>query len=387
MTRQVAGTGQVAGRRTPTAWVRWVAIGIWLFYLTEPAEALLRHPLGWQQTVGLAALLGFAAVYLFGLAGGLWRGRPVPATEEWPAPGAGWTPGARWVHLAGLVALAALVVPGAGPAALNTVVFVAAAAVATLPRAAGIAVWVLLAVGTEAVERLVPGWGAGQVGVAVVLAGVAVLAFRLAGDRREALMQAERDLHELAMTEQRNRIARDLHDILGHSLTVLAVKAELAQGLLDADPARARAELADIADLTRDALADVRATARGARGVSLAAEVAAARSALDAAGIRAALPTATEHVPARLRELFAWAVREGVTNVIRHSGATTCTVRLDPARLEIRDDGPTAFGSGCDGQGLAGLRERARMVDAVLDAGALPGGGHRLLVDAGRAQP
>ncbi|MDN5859474.1 MAG: histidine kinase [Pseudonocardia sp.] len=378
-------TGQAASRRALTVSVRWLAIGIWLFYLAEPATALLRRQPGWEQAVGLAALVGFAVVYLTGLAGGLWKARIVPAAGGPPA--GRWTLGARWAYLVVLVALAALVVPGAGPAAMNTAVFVTAAAVATLPRTAAVVVWVVLFAGAEAVEQLVPGWGTGQAGVSVLLAGAAVFAFRLAGDRREALLQAERDLHELAMTEQRNRIARDLHDILGHSLTVLAVKAELAHGLVDTDPDRARTELADIADLTRDALADVRATARGARGVSLAAEIAAAATALDAAGIRAELPTATEHVPARLRELFAWAVREGVTNVVRHSGATTCTVRLDPARVEICDDGETAFVPGNGGQGLTGLRERARMAAAVVDAGPLPGHGHRLLVDATRPGP
>lgn len=137
----------------------------------------------------------------------------------------------------------------------------------------------------------------------------------------------------------RSRIARDLHDILGHSLTVVSVKAELAERLLDVDNVRVRQELEDLQRLIRDALADVRATALGVRGISLPGEIAAARSALESAGIDPLLPTAAEGVPSRWRELFAWTIREGVTNVIRHSGATSCEISLGENGVSVVDNG------------------------------------------------
>ena len=157
--------------------------------------------------------------------------------------------------------------------------------------------------------------------------------------RNVDLLRAREENARLAVADERNRFARDLHDILGHSLTVITVKAELANRLLDVDPERARAELADLERLSRDALADVRRAVEGYRDLTLPGELARAREALRAAEIDADLPNSTDEVPSELRELFAWTVREGVTNVIRHSGAPRCTVRLGAAEVEVRDDG------------------------------------------------
>src|SRR5699024_10501705 len=159
---------------------------------------------------------------------------------------------------------------------------------------------------TELSGRLVPGWSADGNGFAIFLASLAVFAFRMAFMRQQQLVFAERELADQALVEQRSRIAQDLHDILGHSLTVISVKSELAERMLDVDTDRARAELKDVERLTRDALADVRSTTAGLRGVSLPGEVAAARDALESAGIEARLPTVTDDVPSRWRELFAW---------------------------------------------------------------------------------
>ena len=145
--------------------------------------------------------------------------------------------------------------------------------------------------------------------------------------RNIALISAHEENAELAVENERTRFARDLHDILGHSLTVITVKAELAQKLMDVDTDRARAELADLERLSRDALADVRRAVEGYRELSLPGELARARTALAAAQIEAVLPNSTDDVPSERRELFAWTIREGVTNVIRHSGARHCSVR------------------------------------------------------------
>jgi len=184
------------------------------------------------------------------------------------------------------------------------------------------------------------------------------------------------------VADERNRFARDLHDILGHSLTVITVKAELANRLLDVDRDRARAELEDVERLSRDALADVRRTVEGYRDLTLPGELARAREALRAAEIEAELPNSTDEVPSELRELFAWTVREGVTNVIRHSGASCCTVRLRPDCVEVRDDGTGPAVDAQPGSGLVGLRERAAAAGAVLVTRALEPRGFELAVMA-----
>ncbi|UQU68598.1 histidine kinase [Couchioplanes caeruleus] len=186
----------------------------------------------------------------------------------------------------------------------------------------------------------------------------------------------------MAVQQERARIAADLHDILGHSLTVVTVKAELAQRLLDVDVERARRELRDLEVLARDALSDVRATAMGVRGISLPGEIAAARAALAAAHVAAELPGAADEVPTRVRELFAWTIREAVTNVVRHSGASRCVVRLSPGSVEIVDDGPGDGPAAPDGQGLAGLRRRAEAAGARLVVGRRADGpGFRVRVE------
>jgi two-component system sensor histidine kinase DesK len=201
----------------------------------------------------------------------------------------------------------------------------------------------------------------------------------------QQLRATQQELARLAVEDERSRVARDLHDILGHSLTVITVKAELAGRLVAADPARAAAEIADVEDLARGALADVRSTVSGFRGVSIATELAGARVALESAGIRASVPGTADVVPADARELFGWVVREGVTNVVRHSGATEATIRLAADSVEVSDDGLGPTDTASDGNGLAGLRERVDAAGASLTVGRSESGGFRLAVTTRRA--
>jgi two-component system sensor histidine kinase DesK len=124
----------------------------------------------------------------------------------------------------------------------------------------------------------------------------------------------------------------------------------------------------------------VRATVAGYRGVTLAAEISAARSALDAAGVHADLPGAVDDVPGERRELFGWVLREGVTNVVRHSDASRVRVSVSARTVEIVDDG-TVASAAVDGSGLTGLRERLAEVGGRLDAGPVDGGGFRLYAE------
>ena len=292
-----------------------------------------------------------------------------------------------WLVLLALLALAALQVPGAGVHALTCLVYVAASGMVGLPLWQALPfAGVLLAV-AEGLAWRVPGWDDQGYGLAVLLGAAASGGFRLAAERQWRLQVAQQELAEItqretaerAVADERARIAADLHDILGHSLTVVTVKAELAQRLLDVDLGRARSELRELEVLARDALSDVRATALGVRGISLPGEIAAAREALAAAHVRAELPGATDAVPTRNRELFAWTIREAVTNVVRHSAAATCIVELEPAALTVRDDGRGLRGRG-EGNGLRGLRERVTAAGGSVEVDAGPEGGTTLKV-------
>ncbi|WP_245861660.1 sensor histidine kinase [Compostimonas suwonensis] len=224
----------------------------------------------------------------------------------------------------------------------------------------------------------------------VVTASVAfsMIAFsrQIVANRR--LREAQAEIGRLAAMEERARLARDLHDVLGHSLTVVAVKAELAGRLVGLDPRRARVEIADVEQLARTALADLRSSVSNYREADLDAELAAARSALDAAGITARLPDDTSAVDDEVRTAFAWVLREGVTNVIRHSEAGECWVELGPRRLVVRDDGvgsaTTASTPGTGdgaGNGLRGLTERAKQSGLRLRATDRVDGGFELVVE------
>jgi len=197
------------------------------------------------------------------------------------------------------------------------------------------------------------------------------------------LRAAQDRIRELAVADERSRLARDLHDVLGHNLTTITVKTGLARRFLEsgAEPERALAEVRDAERLSRQALTEIRATVSGYRRPSLAAELAGVHEALRAADITAVLPQAVDDVADELREPFAYVLREGVTNVIRHSGATRCEVRLGPRHLEIRDDGRPTNGVAV-GTGLTGLTERMAAVGGRLTAEPLPGKGFRLYAEA-----
>jgi two-component system sensor histidine kinase DesK len=194
------------------------------------------------------------------------------------------------------------------------------------------------------------------------------------------------ELAVAAVTAERERIGRDLHDILGHSLTAIAVKAGLARRLIEQGSRGAVDEVADVERLAREALADVRATASGYREVSLGSELAVAATVLRAAGITAHLPGAVDAVDPAAREVLGYVTREAVTNVVRHSAATCCTITVGSHWLEVVDDGrlPTGGRPGA-GSGLPGLRQRVQQAGGVLETGPLPGGGFR--VRAALAEP
>ncbi|MFC9973977.1 sensor histidine kinase [Spirillospora sp. NPDC127200] len=197
---------------------------------------------------------------------------------------------------------------------------------------------------------------------------------------------AREALARVAVTEERMRFSRDLHDLLGHSLSLIAVKSELAIRMADADPGRAKAEMADVRRAARDSLREVRAAVRGYRAVELDAELAGVRAVLEAAGVRCETGTPPADLPADVRAVLAWVIREGATNIIKHSEARRCeiafTVYGGSVVLEMSNDGVRSsasdggagvgggFGSGDGpGSGLAGLSERIEVVGGTFTAG------------------
>jgi two-component system sensor histidine kinase DesK len=201
-----------------------------------------------------------------------------------------------------------------------------------------------------------------------------------------------------AVAEERLRIARDLHDLLGHNLSLIALKSELAGRLIAAAPERAAAEIGDVERVARTALQEVREAVAGYRQPTLASELHGAREVLAAAGI-AYEPVVDASLigtlPAPVEAALAWAVREGITNVVRHSRARHCSVMLgrDGAlvRVEVTDDGPRVVpqetpspavepGAARDGNGLRGLAERVAALGGAFAAGPRPGGGFLLAV-------
>jgi two-component system sensor histidine kinase DesK len=173
-------------------------------------------------------------------------------------------------------------------------------------------------------------------------------------------------------------MARDLHDLLGHSLSLITLKSNLASRLLDKDPGAATQHVHEVERVARQALREVREAVAGYRQQTLRAELGGARQILEAAGIECTIEHEPQTLPLDIDFVLAWIVREAVTNIIRHSRAHRCLIRIvsDHAsvRAQIRNDGPPRTESPAVGRGngLSGLAERLAKVDGRLDAGALP---------------
>jgi two-component system sensor histidine kinase DesK len=344
--------GRIAGLLFPA---------VFLIYLVAPIDQVFGapHP-GVVRFAVVAIVVLYAGIYLAVAIPDNWYSRPIRV-------------GAFVVMFGCGIALAVLL----GPDDLVYMTYVISVALIQLPPVVGL----VLGLGVTASLLIGTGWVDGapdwsSAGILIVLT-VALFGTRQVIMSNAELRAARDEIATLAVTEERARMARDLHDVLGHSLTTITVKAGLARRILESsgDGDRAITELRDVEHLSRTALSEVRATVSGYRKASLPAELVGARAALQAAEITADLPHAVDNVPAELQEPFAYVLREGVTNVIRHSGATHCEVRLGQSWIEIRDDGVGAHGDSSSGHGLAGLAERLAQVGGTLAAGPAPTGG------------
>jgi two-component system, NarL family, sensor histidine kinase DesK len=371
--RQVPGTG--------SAW-RWFFTGIWLIYLIQPVADLFAPQNGALWIAGgVAIAIAFSAVYV----------TIICNSGSWPRQ-------ARWglVVIAALAALACVVYGRAWTplwiyVSAATGMILAAPAYGRRTAVRGVLAvvacyvffsWVSHAYLAEFLAVLLP----------VLLVGVAMIGFRMQIQLMHELAQAKETVAKLAANEERLRLARDMHDLTGQSLSMITLKSDLAAKRLSrlpdsTDRDAALGDLSDIGRVSRQTLHDIREAVSGYRRPTLAIEVITARNALDAAGIGLdddpGLTLRSGTFDADAEAALAWCLREAVTNVIRHSGARSCRIRLTEhdgeLSLEVADDG---HGPGHQdpeapsGAGLRGMSERLSSVGGRLSLGAAdPGRG------------
>jgi two-component system, NarL family, sensor histidine kinase DesK len=192
-------------------------------------------------------------------------------------------------------------------------------------------------------------------------------ALRTAANQR--LLVAQEQIEHLAKVAERERIARDLHDVLGHTLSVVVLKSELAGKLIGTDAERARQEVAEVEQIARQALSEVREAVRGYRAEGIAAEITRARRALDAAGVRLEWQEESVLLTPAHESVLSLVLREAVTNILRHAGARSCRLELatdgQGTRLSVHDDGRGGITG--EGNGLRGMRERVEALGGRLD--------------------
>lgn len=363
-----AGTTATLMRRQWTGgWRRWLFPGLWLVYLGQVIGGLARHTSGVGLVAGLVILAAFSFCYLVAL--------PTAWTEDRRR---------FWLCFAAMLVLTALESIFAHEDALVMCVYICVLAVAGLGRW-GLATVAALTVVTVAAPPLVPAWHhphiAWDSAITLPLVALAMYGFFAIIRSNRELTRARAEVARLAAENERTRIARDLHDLLGHSLTTITVKAGLARRLSERDPARAAEEIAEVEELTRRSLAQVRAAVAGYREVTLAGELATSREVLRSAGILPEVPRAVDDVDPAYDELFGWVLREGVTNVVRHARASRCSIAVGRTWLEVSDDGRGGVvGPDDGGHGLTGIRERTAALGGQVRAAAGTGQGWTLRV-------
>lgn len=228
------------------------------------------------------------------------------------------------------------------------------------------------------------GWGALGIFYGTFLSGMVTAAILALSETVGELRETRQELARAAVEQERLRFSRDLHDLLGHTLSVIVVKSEAARRIAPRDMDAALAQVADIESVGRQALTEIREAVTGYREASLAGELDRARGTLTAAGIEPVVQQSGPPLPPRTAALLGWVVRESVTNVIRHSAAATCEIEVrgaaGRARLVITDDGD-GVGSTPPGSGLTGLAERLAAAGGTLHSGPAPGGGFRVTAE------
>jgi two-component system, NarL family, sensor histidine kinase DesK len=358
-------------------WIGYV-VG-WLLVLVVTGMLMVADPRSRARLpAALLVLLALAALYLH-----VTLNEAIDATDLGPRGAPVSALRRRLVLLtamASAVALLVVLLPHTGSWWLVMHVIVASGL--ALPAALAVRVMIVLLTLTIAAAWLVSGSVDPMLATQVAF-GASAIAVRQLTVSVAQLRAARQELARAAVDQERLRFARDLHDLLGHSLSVIILKSELAGRLLPASPIRAGLEVADVERAGRDALRQVRRAVVSYRQPVLEHELAGAHELLLAAGIVPDVTHSAGELPPALNGLLAWAVREGVTNVVRHSRARRCEIRVDRhgnvVRLAVNDDGRgTGGGATPTGTGLTGLAERAALLGAELSVGPHPLGGFNL---------
>ena len=361
---------------SPMNWVErfgnYAALG-WLFLLWPPLDAYLRGKVpGLQGAVLAVALIIYTLIYAwYCLAGHRLRHRVIPVAT-----------------VASLTVLAVVLDHLSGEAANNNFLIALLVAGFALPKRRALIAFFLVAAIMIVEGVLLAKLTAGQFILqlvltlpSVVLFGGGAMGLRYLLASLAELRAARAEVAQHATDRERSRIARDLHDLLGHSLSLITLKGELATRLLP-EGAPGVDEVRDMLGLSREALQQVRVAVSGYRQPTLATELMAARVALRAAGMDLEVQQDVGALDRETEAVLGWVIREGCTNVIRHSGAKHCRIHLtrNPGELkiEVANDGwrvPQVPA----GNGLRGLEERLSALGGTLDAFALPTAGFRLV--------
>ncbi len=366
----------------PPRWLFALLWAVWLPFLIPSILQVVsgRYP-AWVAGVGLADLAVFAGVYTWAAqANGVTRGLSgdvlldPPLSAAWP------------VALLAVLSLASVL--AFGDACIGMAIYTGAIIAPHFPtrRSAWlVGLWTVL----FSLVALARHTGLPLIGqFALLTSGIGMSVVLLVHTARTArqLGEAQAEVARLAVAGERLRFARDLHDLLGHSLSLIALKCDLAQQLLLDAPEGARREVADAEQVARAALREVREAVAGYRQTGLAAEIVGAREVLAAAGIDLEYESTPPALPPEVESALTWTVREGVTNAVRHSRARHCRIQISrdggDVSLTLSDDGHgnSETTTGSPGSGLAGLAERAAALGGSCEAGPDAGGGFRLSV-------
>ncbi len=326
---------------TPYAWLLYLA-----FYIVYPLAA---HATMRDWVLSGLALAAFLPLYFRGF------------LEE----------GRRLLAISGAIFVIGLLITPINPAGNCFYIYAAAfIGFSGRPRQAGM--WLSFMLVVVGLDAWLLHWGPEVWVPTLIVSGVVGgtnIHFAEIRRRNDELRVAQDAVTEMARIAERERIGRDLHDLLGHTLSVIVLKSELASKLADRDLARAVTEIRDVERISREALTEVRKAVRGYRSEGFADELANIERVLVAAGVRPVIDIAPLTFDADEERALAFALREAVTNVVRHSGAQHCWISLQArggrAVLEVRDDG--RGGLAPEGSGLSGMRERLRQVAGTLD--------------------
>jgi two-component system sensor histidine kinase DesK len=335
----------VTGKLRELGWERFA----WLVYSIPFVSAAFQPALsGWNTAAQLAGFVIFLATYFAAYAA---RGR-------------------RLVMLVVVMDLLAAAFTTRNPGAVAFWIYGAAALANLRPaRHAVLGVIAQVAIAGAAAAALgMPGWYLSVSMAISALVGAVTLQAAVNDDRNAKLRMAQGEVERLAKVAERERIARDLHDLLGHTLSVIVLKSELARKLVTRDPARATQEIEEVERIAREGLAEVRTAITGYRSSGVQAEMEHVRKALSSAGIDATVEAHPVRLDAAQDTALSLALREAATNVIRHAGATRCHIRFytqdGSVLMEVADNG--RGGNAPFGHGLTGMRERIQALGGVL---------------------